>query len=312
MRRYSRSGSPGSIGVGSSWIQASTSVKPAASSRARLVDRWRRSRGPPTARRSAAIASPDRRRCSPPRRTARPAGRPGRRTAARWRNMRGVVGDPVERRRRQDGVDRRGLAAGAARRGPRPRTSPARRTAASRARAASIIAGEPSSATTRPSRQPLQEPLRDPPGAAARVQHRLVAAQRQPVQDGRAPAGHRVRDPVVGRRRPSRGGRCAPAAVIPPRPSRPPRPGASPRVAAASSASPRAGRSPMPVRDRAAHQQGRAHDRRQVERVDRGLPGRRDELRGRVRRPAGSAAGPGPASAGSDGSKPGTAAATAA
>ncbi len=109
-----------------------------------------------------------------------------------------MVGDPVERRRREHGVDRRPARAGSG--APRSATTYVTRSPnrASRSRAMAIIDGDPSSAITRPSRQPLQQVLGDPTRPAAGVEHRLVAAQRQPVKDVGTPAGHRIGDPVVG------------------------------------------------------------------------------------------------------------------
>ena len=98
-------------------------------------------------------------------------------------------------------------AAAAARPGPRSRSSTRSPNRASRSRAASIIAGEPSSATTRPARQALEQALGDPARPAAGVEHRLVAPQRQPVRARRCPSGSS--GPRCGRRsrRPSRAGR---------------------------------------------------------------------------------------------------------
>ena len=110
-----------------------------------------------------------------------------------------VVRDPVEGRGGQDRVRRSPRPAGAAPSGRRPRSRPVAANGASRARAASTIAGDPSSATTRPAGSRAEQLLGHPAGPAAGVEHRLVAPQREATQDVGAPAGHRVRDAVVRR-----------------------------------------------------------------------------------------------------------------
>ena len=109
-----------------------------------------------------------------------------------------MVADPVERRRREDRVDPRAAEV--------PLDVEVREVgdderhpvvAASRSRAASIIEAEPSMPITRPSRQPLEQRLRDPAGAAAGVDDGLVAAERQPLHNGAAHRLHRRREAVV-------------------------------------------------------------------------------------------------------------------
>ena len=108
-----------------------------------------------------------------------------------------VVGHPVERRRRQDRVD-----AGI---GQRQRRHQVRHHELDLCRVArQALAGgldHRGRAVERddPARgEPLDQALGDPARPAAGVEDRLVAPQRQPGQDVRAPAGHRVGDAIVG------------------------------------------------------------------------------------------------------------------
>ena len=150
---------------------------------------------------------------------------------------------------------------------------------ASRPRATSTIDGEASSATTRPRGSALEELLRDPPGAASGIEHGLVAGQRQAVEDVGAPARHRVGDAVVGRAVPVAGsagvgGRRHPQPI----PAASAGPGA---FAAVTSPSPGFGRSPIPFAAAPPRRRSAAHDRREPQRIDRRLLGRRNELRRR-------------------------------
>ena len=119
-----------------------------------------------------------------------------------------VVGHPVEGRGRQDRIDRP-VDRQAAARGRRRRIRSRSPKGASRSRAASIIDGEPSRATTRPSRQALRQQL----GDAARSR----SPRRAPVRRRRAAGGRGPRSPSAsagrrpGRRsgRPSRGSSAA-------------------------------------------------------------------------------------------------------
>ena len=206
--------------------------------------------------------------------TSRP---PGRRTRGEVREQRVVVGDPVERRRRQDRVDRRGSIgsgrprsatdvrhpipepAPAARALPRPST--ARRRARPRARRAGARA---SCSVTRPEPQPASSTVSSP-------------RERQPVEDGRAPAGHRVGDAVVGRAVPVVRPCARPAAQ--PTAARLRRCGrlsALPRTGPRSS--PRRDRSPMPFASAPAASSAAHTIDREVQRIDR-------RLRRRLRRP---------------------------
>ena len=183
--------------------------------------------------------------------TSRPPGPEDRGEVA---EQRVVVGDPVERRGREDRVDRRpaegqrraevgddvrrpGRRTGARRaRGPRRPSPASRRAAMTRPRGRRSR----SSSVTRPVPQPASRTVSSP-------------AQRQPVEDDRAPAGHRVGDAVVGGGRPSRAARVA-ARHRQPTPAdaggaRPARRAGRRRVVAARPARPQ----PDPVRDRAAH-----------------------------------------------------------
>ena len=178
-----------------------TSMKPAASSR-RVVVLRRRERPRPEpavahlgehAWTAAMLPAPP--HCA----TSRP---PGPQDRGQVPEQRLVVRHPVERRRRQDRVD--------ARVADRQRRSQVRdHVAHAVAEPGEPLAGRldhrgrPVERHDPAARQALDQPLRDPARAAAGVEHRLVAPQRQPVQHVGAPAGHRVRDAVVGRARPS-------------------------------------------------------------------------------------------------------------
>jgi len=115
-----------------------------------------------------------------------------------------VVGYPVERGRREDRVDR----AEAQRLGQialhelhpvaEGRQSPGRLDQHGRG---GVHRDHPSTG------QALQQLLGHPTAAAAGVEHRLVALQRQPVQHGPAPPGLGIGDPVVGGAVPVAGGR---------------------------------------------------------------------------------------------------------
>ena len=112
------------------------------------------------------------------------------------REQRVVVGDPVERGGRQDGVDRLGqrqrltevgddvLDPIAERRQPVARRLDHRRRGVER--------DHP------PAREAFGQQLGDPSAPAARVEDPFVAVERQAIEDDPAPARLRVGDPVVG------------------------------------------------------------------------------------------------------------------
>ena len=120
---------------------------------------------------------------------------PGRRTAREVREERVVIGDPVERGGRQDRVDRRPERQRSAEVGDdeldpvAERRQPVARGLDHRGRA--IERDHPATGQS-PGKQ-----LGDPAAAAAGVEDAFVAGEREPLEDGRAPAGHRVGDPVV-------------------------------------------------------------------------------------------------------------------
>ena len=161
-----------------------------------LLGRRRSSTGPaqPGERRLARPRRPPpgpTRRC-PRRRTGRRAGRPaaaprtGARTAGRGRRSSGTSRSRGSRRRA-----RRARARAGRRRAPR-------RAGPSRSRASSTIAGEPSTATTSPRGSRSTSAAVTPPGAAAGVEHALVAAQLEPVEHLAAHRLQRRRDALVG------------------------------------------------------------------------------------------------------------------
>ena len=301
MRRYVSNGSPGSNRVGSSVSQHSMSTKPAASSRRTVasgVSKWAGPSQPsPIVARTrlteAMLPAPP--HCA----TSRP---PGRQDGGEVREQRVVVGDPVEGRGRQDRVDRpvdrqRAAEVGddvldpvAERREPVARGLDHRRRPVERDDATA--------------RQALGEQLGHPAAAAAGIEDALVAVERQAVEDDRAPARHRVGDPVVGPGVPVAGhGAVRPWlcgsvdgvlsavvavawAVV----------GASALAAAGRLGRRRrvrrcgrAARSRSPYHDTAApiDEQAGTHEHRQVEGLDRGLVRGDDLLRPSRSRPAG-------------------------
>ena len=128
--------------------------------------------------------------------TSRP---PGAQRRVQPREQPLVVGDPVERRGREDRVERRSRARARA-----GRADAHVGAGQSRSRAASTIDCEASAAITCPSRQALDQRLRDPARAAAGVEHGLIAAQLQPAEHFQAERLHRAGDPVVARSVPRR------------------------------------------------------------------------------------------------------------
>ena len=104
-----------------------------------------------------------------------------------------VVGHPVERRRREDRVDRI----------DRDRVEQVVGQEGDPVGAEPFAGaldhrGEASSATTSPRGKSVAERGGDLSGAAPRVEHALVATERQPLEHLEAPAGHRDRQAVVG------------------------------------------------------------------------------------------------------------------
>ena len=111
-----------------------------------------------------------------------------------------MIGHPVERRGREDGVDppldRQGIAeisqdeidtARGGRESPAGFLEHRRRD----------IEGDHAAP-----RQPLQKVFRDPPRTAAGIQHPLVASQHEAVDDLASPARLGIGHPIVGRRGP--------------------------------------------------------------------------------------------------------------
>ena len=108
-----------------------------------------------------------------------------------------VIEHPVERRGAEDGV---GAAGDRQRRGVGvDERDPAADAGAHRGARRGQHVGRLIDADGAPVRQPPGEQLGEPAGAAADVEHRLVAAQRQAIEDGLAPGELRARHPVVGR-----------------------------------------------------------------------------------------------------------------
>ena len=119
-------------------------------------------------------------------------------------------------------------------------------------------------------RQSIGQLLGDASAPAAGIEDALVAMEREAVQDGRAPAGHRIGDPVVGLARPSRA-----TWIVRRGPSR--RYGRT----LGSVRRPTGLLVPQPVRRDAGadHEQPGPDEHRLVERLDRGLPGGLDLVR---------------------------------
>ena len=155
-------------------------------------------------------------------------------------------------------------------RGRRRRSSIRSPNRASRSRAAAIIAGEPSRAMTRPRgrRAASSSVTRPLPQPASRT--RLVAGQRQAVEDGAAPArlGPATRSYVAASQSRVTDTSGGPGSGDP-RVSRCRRRLGRGRRTRRGRAGPLA--QPEPRHQRADHEQPRAHQHRQVERVDRGL-----------------------------------------
>ncbi len=108
-----------------------------------------------------------------------------------------VIGDPVKRGGRQDRVDGlvqlqlQQIRSADVRVGAQPLAG------GSDHRLGHVHRDHPSA------RQPLHQRLGDPARAAAGVEHRLVAGERQPVEHGLAQRLHRPGDPVIALARPS-------------------------------------------------------------------------------------------------------------
>ena len=161
--------------------------------RGELGARGDRRRSPPRARR----------RC-PRRRTGRPGGRPaaapraGARRARSWSRIQWKVA--VEKTRSTGSSSSSSDEVG---------DQVGRRRSPSRSRALATIASEPSTASTLPVGQALEQLGGDPARAAAGVERGLVAAQLEPLEHLHPPAELGVGDARRRSRRPTRAGRCS-------------------------------------------------------------------------------------------------------
>jgi hypothetical protein len=200
VRRYVTRGSPASMGVGSSFVQTSTSTKPAASRRERVSSGVGKKVG------GASRVEPRESRCSEDpldvsRGSALGSETPAGPQARREISEEGVViPDPVKRRSGQHGIHRplHGEGLGQIRSDILdPLAEPGQSAARFFEHGRRGVESD-----HRPLGQSLEQDLGDPARAAARVQHALSAFEPQPLDDGESPAIHRVGDPVVGRRVP--------------------------------------------------------------------------------------------------------------